>query len=60
MKRTQLSVLVENRPGRLLALLESLSRVGMDIEATCVMDAGDFGLPVPWTVRPARPGQGTG
>ena len=44
MRRTQLTVFVENRPGRLLSLFESLSRAGIDIEATCVMDSGDFGL----------------
>jgi len=44
MRRTQLTVFVENRPGRLLSLLESLSRAGIDIEATCVTDSGDFGL----------------
>jgi hypothetical protein len=44
MRRTQLSVFVENRPGRLLSLVQSLSQAGIDIEATCVMDSGDFGL----------------
>jgi len=44
MRRSQLTVFVENRPGRLLSLLESLSQVGIDIEATCVTDSGDFGL----------------
>ncbi len=44
MRRKQLTVFVENRPGRLLSLLESLSQAGIDIEATCVTDSGDFGL----------------
>jgi hypothetical protein len=44
MRRTQLTVFIENRPGRLLSLLQSLANVGIDIEATCVTDSGDFGL----------------
>lgn len=44
MRRLQLTVFVENRPGRLLSLLESLSAAGIDIEAMCVTDSGDFGL----------------
>lgn len=44
MRRKQLTVFVENRPGRLLSLLESLSQADIDIEATCVTDSGDFGL----------------
>jgi hypothetical protein len=44
MRRTQLTVFIENRPGRLLSLLESLANAGIDIEASCVTDSGDFGL----------------
>ena len=44
LRRTQLTVFMENRPGRLLSLLESLAKAGIDIEATCVTDSGDFGL----------------
>jgi hypothetical protein len=44
MRRTQLTVFVENRPGRLLSLMESLADAGIDIEATCVTDSGEFGL----------------
>lgn len=44
MRRMQLTVFVENRPGRLLSLLESLSAADIDIEAMCVTDSGDFGL----------------
>jgi len=44
MRRKQLTVFVENRPGRLLSLVESLSQAGIDSEATCVTDSGDSGL----------------
>ena len=54
MRRTQLTAFIENRPGRLLALLESLSQAGIDIEATCVMDAGDFGLVRLMVTQPER------
>lgn len=40
----QLSVFVENKPGSLLAVTETLHRSGIDMRAMCVADTQDFGL----------------
>ncbi|WP_202320085.1 ACT domain-containing protein [Archaeoglobus neptunius] len=40
----QISVFVENKPGRLAAVTEVLSKNGVNIRAFTIADAGDFGI----------------
>ena len=40
----QLTIFVENRPGRLKAISESLTSNGIDIRAFAIQDRGDYGL----------------
>ncbi len=40
----QISVYVENRPGRLAAFTKSLARCGVDMKAICIADTVDFGI----------------
>ena len=40
----QLTIFVENRPGRLSAVAKSLRENGIDIRAFTVQDRGDYGL----------------
>ncbi|MBO6300894.1 MAG: ACT domain-containing protein [Ruminiclostridium sp.] len=40
----QLSVFVENRPGRLSAVTESLANAGINIRAVSIADTKDFGI----------------
>jgi len=40
----QLSVFVENKPGRLAAVTEVLYRKGVNLRAFMIADAGDFGI----------------
>lgn len=44
MKITQISVFLENRPGRLLHLLEVLAGVQVNLRALSVADTADFGI----------------
>ena len=44
MKMKQVSVFVENRPGRLKLLMEVLYRVGINIRALSIADTADFGI----------------
>jgi hypothetical protein len=44
MKLTQVSAFLENRPGRLLYLLEVLADNGVNILAHNIVDASDFGI----------------
>jgi hypothetical protein len=40
----QVSVFIENQPGRLVAMLEALQRNGIDIRALSIGDTADFGI----------------
>ena len=40
----QLSIFVENKPGRLAEITEMLAREGVDIRAVCVSDTREFGI----------------
>ena len=40
----QLTIFLENRPGRLGAIAKSLRETGIDIRAFTVQDRGDYGL----------------
>ncbi|MBU2009613.1 MAG: amino acid-binding protein [Chloroflexi bacterium] len=44
MKARQVSVFVENQPGRLVAMLEALQTRNIDIRALSVADNADFGI----------------
>jgi hypothetical protein len=44
MKARQVSVFVENQPGRLVAMLEALQARDIDIRALSVADNADFGI----------------
>ena len=40
----QLSVFIENKPGRLALVLESVGNIGVDLRALCLADTSDFGV----------------
>ncbi len=40
----QVSVFIENQPGRLTVMLEALEKNGIDIRALCISDTADFGI----------------
>jgi hypothetical protein len=44
MKETQISVFLENRPGRLLHLLEAFADTKVNLRALSVADTADFGI----------------
>ncbi len=44
MKATQISVFLENRPGRLLQLLQVFGAAGVNLKALSVADTADFGI----------------
>lgn len=44
MQIKQLSVFVENKPGRLAEITEALAAAGVDIRAISVADTSDFGI----------------
>ncbi len=44
MRMKQVSVFVENRPGRLKLLLETLSKADINIRALSIADTADFGI----------------
>ena len=44
MKTKQVSVFVENKPGRLVAMLEALKADNMNIRALCIAEGADFGI----------------
>jgi hypothetical protein len=44
MKIRQVSVFVENQPGRLVAMLEALKAKGVNIRALCIAEGSDFGI----------------
>ena len=44
MKVTQISVFLENRPGRLLRLLQVLADAKVNLQALSVADTADFGI----------------
>jgi hypothetical protein len=44
MKLKQLSVLIENAPGRLFQVAQALGEAGIDIRALQVADTGEFGV----------------
>ena len=44
MKATQISVFLENRPGRLLHLLRVLAGANVNLQALSVADTADFGI----------------
>jgi hypothetical protein len=44
MKIRQISVFLENRPGRLSALCRALAEAGVNLRALTLSDAGEFGL----------------
>ncbi|MCX5992313.1 MAG: ACT domain-containing protein [Chloroflexi bacterium] len=44
MKIKQVSVFMENQPGRLLAMLEALTAQNINIRALCVAEGSDFGI----------------
>lgn len=44
MKIEQVSVFLENQPGRLVAMLEALGKAGVSIRALSISDAADFGI----------------
>jgi hypothetical protein len=44
MKITQLSVFLENRPGRLSALCRTLAEAGVNLSTLMLSDNGEFGL----------------
>jgi hypothetical protein len=44
MKTRQVSVFVENKPGRLVAMLDALKAENMNIRALCIAEGADFGI----------------
>jgi hypothetical protein len=44
MKIKQVSVFMENQPGRLVAMLEALKAQNINIRALCVAEGSDFGI----------------
>jgi len=40
----QLSIFIENKPGRLVEALETLSEAGIDLRALSLADTADFGI----------------
>jgi len=44
MRATQISVFLENRPGRLLNLLQVFARAKVNLQALSVADTSDFGI----------------
>ncbi len=44
MKIQQLSLFLENKPGRLLEACEAMSKAGVNVETTSLVEAGDFGI----------------
>ena len=44
MKITQISTFIENRPGRLHAACEALSRRGVNIQTLMIADTAEFGI----------------
>lgn len=44
MKTKQVSVFVENKPGRLVAMLDALKAENMNIRALCIAEGADFGI----------------
>lgn len=44
MRMKQVSVFVENRPGRLKVVLEALARADINIRALSIADTADFGI----------------
>lgn len=40
----QIHIFVENRPGRLQAITDGLSKISIDIRAFAIQDRGDYGL----------------
>ncbi len=44
MKVTQISTFIENRPGRLHAACEALSRRGVNIQTLMIADTAEFGI----------------
>lgn len=40
----QLSIFVENKPGRLVAILDTLAENGIDISALSIADTADYGV----------------
>ena len=40
---TQLSIFVENQPGRLAAVTRTLGEAGVDIQALSIADTSEFG-----------------
>jgi hypothetical protein len=44
MKTRQVSVFEENKPGRLVAMLDALKAENMNIRALCIAEGADFGI----------------
>lgn len=44
MRVKQISVFVQNQPGRLLSILEALEKVGISIRALSISESGEFGI----------------
>lgn len=40
----QLSIFVENKPGKLVEVLEAIGKIGVDLRALCLADTSDFGV----------------
>lgn len=40
----QISIFVENKPGRLAEITETIAAAGIDIRAICIADTTDFGI----------------
>jgi len=40
----QLSVFIENKPGKLVEVLESIGNIGVDLRALALADTSDFGV----------------
>lgn len=40
----QLSVFIENKPGKLVEVLEAIGNIGVDLRALCLADTSDFGV----------------
>ena len=53
-KRDQVSAFLENRPGRLLYLLNVLAEAGINLTAHNIVDASDFGIVHLLLDRPIR------
>lgn len=54
MKIQQISVFLENHPGRLVGVLESLEQAAVSIRALSISDAADFGIVRLVVTDPAR------